>query len=494
MSQRRGRATSLASPTDEYGPLGDTNPRSVILAVSAAEPEEASPAERRALQRRAKADAQAAKKEAKAVARAAKQGRPVQATLKALPKASKASTRSKALKQRRHLYFSDVVATATLGPRSRPVRALLSAIGIGIGITALVAVLGVPASEQATRRAELDVWGANVIEVLPGQDRQTYEAIPIPDTAPEMVARIRPVRAAFTIRSLPDGTYAYRNDKMSAGESGGITVLVGEGDPEGALNAVLAEGRWFDEATNDFPTVVLGATAAQRLRVGIGQQVWIAQSWWAVIGIFDPLPRYSRTYDSAVFLAPGWAKTLFSSEEMPIQSIEVNAVSGQAPAVRSVLAATVNPAQPSGVKVSSLSDLAYSQEQEMATFRRLALGLGAVALLVGGIGIANTMVVAVMERRGEIGLRRALGARTGQIGLQFVLEAAVIGLVGGLIGIALGAYAVFCYTAYGSRVFAIPLWVLPAGPAMAAAVGILAGLYPSLKAARQPPTTALRTV
>jgi len=279
---------------------------------------------------------------------------------------------------------------------------------------------------------------------------------------------------------------------MSVGETGGLVVWVADGDPVGALNASFADGRWFDAASRDLPTAVLGRTAANRLHLSVGQRVWAGQTWWAIIGIMDNLPRYSSSYDAGVFLAPGYAERLF--DDLPINVIQVNAYPGQALAARSVMAATVNPGRPSGVDVTNPSDYSYAQAAEMTTFRQLALGLGAVALIVGGIGIANTMVVAVMERRGEIGLRRALGARTGQIGLQFVLEAAVIGLFGGLIGVALGAYAVFLYTAYRGITFSIPLWVMVVGPIMAAVVGILAGLYPSLKAARQPPTTALRTV
>jgi len=398
----------------------------------------------------------------------------------------------RSLRGRRHLYFADVITTATLGPRSRPVRAVLSAVGIGIGITALVAVIGVPASIQAQKKADYDAWGANVLQVQPNSNQQTGEVTPIPDTAPAMIARISVVKAVLTVRATPKDTYAYRNDKVPSGETGGLTVWVADGDPVGALNATFSQGAWFSDATAEMPTAVLGRTAADRLGVGVGQSIWAGQTWWAVIGVMDNLPRYSSIYDSGVFLAPGYSARVF--DDLPISVIQVNAYSGQAVAARSVMAATVNPARPSGVNVSNPSDYSYAQAAEMTTFGQLALGLGAVALIVGGIGIANTMVVAVMERRGEIGLRRALGARTGQIGLQFVLEAAVIGLFGGLIGVGLGAYAVFCYTAYRGMTFSIPLWVVLVGPAMAAAVGILAGLYPSLKAARQPPTTALRTV
>jgi putative ABC transport system permease protein len=378
-----------------------------------------------------------------------------------------------------------------LGPRTRPTRAALSAVGIAIGIAALVAVIGIPASLTAQVQAEFESWGANVIEVYPGSDRRSGEKIPLPETAPAMVERIWPVRTSLTLRSVPD-VGVYRNDKMMAGETGGLTAMVAEGDLLGTLNGHLAEGRWFDEASTRLPTTVIGAKVSERLRVGLGGRVWIGQSWWAVIGVLERLPLYSSQLDNVAFLAPEWANKTFGS--VPITQILANAYVGQADAVHAVMAATVNPANPAGVEVSKPSDYAQAQDYFLEIIRSLALGLGAIALLVGAIGIANTMVVSVMERRGEIGLRRALGARTGQIGLQFVLEAAVIGCLGGILGVIFGVYAVFCFTAYTAIAFAVPAWVFLAGPAASIAIGMLAGLYPSLKAARQSPTAALRTV
>jgi putative ABC transport system permease protein len=367
----------------------------------------------------------------------------------------------------------------------------LSAVGIAIGIAALVAVIGIPASYNAQMTAEFEAWGANAIEVFPGSDRQTGEPVPLPETAPAMVGRIWPVRTSLTLRNVSDAA-VYRTDKVMAGETGGYMAMVAEGDLMGSLGGELVDGRWFDEASSQLPTVVLGHLTSQRLRLGVGDRIWVGQTWWAVIGVLDGLPNYSSYLDSAAFLAPGWAAKTFG----PLNIAEIFAIAwpGQADAVYSVMAKTANPANPAGVSVGKPSDFAYAQSYFFSVFANLALGLGGVALLIGAVGIANTMVVSVMERRGEIGLRRALGARTGQIGLQFVLEAAVIGLGGGLLGVAFGLYAVFCFTAYLGIVFSVPLWTALAGPGIAMVIGVLAGLYPALKAARQSPTAALRTV
>ena len=394
-------------------------------------------------------------------------------------------------RKRIRLTVLDTLITATLGPRGRPLRAVLSGLGVAIGIASLVAVLGIPACFQAQAQAEFDAWGANLVIARPATDRYTNVTTPIPESAPAMVSRIWSVKSSFAVRGVPDAL-AYRNDMIPQGQSQGISVMVGEGDPLGTLTTTMKDGHWFDDASSTMPTVVLGSNAATLLGADLGQRVWIADSWWAVIGILGPLPGFAAQLNSSTFLAPTWAEKMWP--DLPIDQILANAFPGRANAVTSVMAATVNPAKPSGVDVSQPTAFGSAQDYIFSMFSNLALGLGGIALLVGGIGIANTMVVSVMERRGEIGVRRALGARTGQIALQFVLEAAFIGLFGGVMGVGIGVYAVFCFAAYNAITFAVPLWVVFAGPGLSVLVGVLAGLYPCLKAARQSPTVTLRAV
>jgi putative ABC transport system permease protein len=395
-----------------------------------------------------------------------------------------------ALNVRRRMRVGDVISTASLGPRTRKARAGLSALGIAIGIAALVSLVGIPASQQEHVQRELEAKGATLITVYPGENKQDQTPIPIPQTAPEMVQRIAPVEAVVTRRELPD-VAVYRNDKIPAGNTGGIAAAVVDGNLLRTLNVKMADGAWFTEAGRTLPTVVLGDAAARRLRAEVGSRLWIDSSWWAVVGILDPM-TLAEELDSTAFLAPEAAEKIYT--KLPIASMYVASAQGKTKSVRQVMAATVNPANPQGVTVSSLSDYADAAEMMQDTFAKLSLGLGAVALLVGGIGIANTMVVAVMERRGEVGLRRAMGARTGQITLQFALEAALMGFLGGVMGVAIGAYVVFCYTAWIHIAFMIPWWVVVCGPLISMALGMIAGLYPALKAARLSPTTALRAI
>ncbi|MDR1187919.1 MAG: ABC transporter permease [Bifidobacteriaceae bacterium] len=395
--------------------------------------------------------------------------------------------------KRRRMSVRDVFATALLGPRTRLVRTGLSALGIAIGIAALVALQGIPATVRAEMKAEMDRQGANLLVVYPGGADpwdMSAEKTPLPETAPEMIARISPVQHVLARRDLVD-VGVYRNNFIPAGQSGSISAAMADGDLLGALNVELADGAWFDAASRALPTVVLGDGAARRLGVTPGERIWIDRHWWAVIGVLNRLDL-APEMDSTAFLAPEYAGAMYP--ETPIASIYVASEPGQSAAVRRVIPETTNPADPEGVDVTSLSEYYEAGEMLDTMLIYLSLGLGGLSLLIGGIGIANTMVVAVMERRGEVGLRRAMGARSGQIALQFVLEAGVIGLIGGIFGVGIGAYATYIYAALSSSVFAVPWWIVGAGPVLSIVIGAIAGLYPSLKAARLSPTVALRAV
>jgi len=343
---------------------------------------------------------------------------------------------------------------------------------------------------QAEAQAEFDRWGANLLIVSAAKDKDTGQLEAIPETAPAMVDRIWPVKATLTTRLVPKAS-AYRTDKVPVGHSQGITVVVAQGDPFGTLSTSLKVGRWFDNATAGLPTVVLGYLAANHLGADIGHRIWVGQSWFAVIGILEPLPGFLSPLDSTVFVAPEWAECEWPG--LPIDQILVNVNPGQVREVQAVLAMTANPANPRGIEVSTASDYGYFQAYVFDMIAIVASGIGSIAMLIGGVGITNTMIVSVMERQGEIGVRRALGARAGQIGLQFVLESSFIGCLGGILGVLVGVYAVFCFAAYYSISFAIPIWVLGAGPLIAILVGAIAGLYPSLKASRQSPMVLLRS-
>ncbi|MFT4220882.1 MAG: ABC transporter permease [Microbacterium sp.] len=389
---------------------------------------------------------------------------------------------------------TDLARTAWLGVAGRPQRAALAALGVALGVAALVALTGVSASNRAQLLAELDAMGADLAVVAPGQGPDN-EPVPLPATAPDTIARQDGVERVGVFETAPEGVAVYRTDLVPEGETNGIGLAVARPSVLDAIGARMAAGRWFDEATRRLPVVVLGATAAERLGIDeAGGRVWIGGEWYGVLGILRSA-GLAASVDTAAILGDAHVRERFADDDGvgEIAEVYVRAAPGRIDAVRAILAAAASPGSPY-VAVSKLSDLAGAREVTGDSLAALGLALAGIALLVGGVGIANTMVVAVLERRGEIGLRRSLGAAPGHIAGQFVLEAVALSLLGGVAGLALGAAAAAVFAALAGQPVALPPEPMLAGICLSVVVGALAGLQPAIRAARLPPTTALRSV
>jgi putative ABC transport system permease protein len=218
--------------------------------------------------------------------------------------------------------------------------------------------------------------------------------------------------------------------------------------------------------------------------------VFLGGTWFDVVGIMNPV-ILDPNLDSTVFIGLPVAERLFQVLPNPSE-IYVRANVNNVTSVSNLLAPTADPQQADGVQVSRPSDALEARAAAKGQFTTLLLGLGAVALLVGAIGIANIMVISVLERRGEIGLRRALGATKRHISTQFLTESALLAAIGGVAGLLFGAIATLVYSQAKSQPFVVPTWALIAAPAAGFVIGALAGLYPAAKAARLSPTEALR--
>ncbi|HEY7948725.1 MAG TPA: FtsX-like permease family protein [Acidimicrobiales bacterium] len=387
---------------------------------------------------------------------------------------------------------ADVWPLAFLGLRGRPARAVLSAAGVALGVATMVAVLGISSSSRSQLVAEIDALGTNLLTVSPNQSF-AGETVTLPPTAPAMVARIGPVLGASAIGDV--SAAVYRSNYISAANTEAVTVYAADTSLLGTLEGHLDKGRFLTAATERFPVVVLGADAADALgidRADGSVQLWLGHRWFTVGGILDPLPL-APDLDRTALIGFPVAEQLLHAAAEPVQ-IFVRTDPTSVGAVQGVLAATADPAAPQDVAIANPTDALTARADASAAFQGLLLALGAVALLVGGIGIANVMVIAVLERRGEIGLRRALGAKRAHIGSQFVAEAALLAAVGGVAGVALGAAATTVYAVghQWNTVVSVPL--LLAAVAVAVLVGAVAGLYPALRAARLSPAEALRTV
>ncbi|MER0243212.1 ABC transporter permease [Streptomyces sp. HSW2009] len=382
---------------------------------------------------------------------------------------------------------ADVVRLGGPGLRTRPLRVFLSALGIAIGVAAMIAVVGISGSGQAEVDRKLDALGTNLLRVAPGESL-SGDAAKLPMESVAMIDRVPPVRQVAATGSTEANIY--RNDHIAIGRTGSLDVLAAGPDLLPAVGGHLRTGRWLDPATEKYPAVVLGATAAQRLDVHTpGTRVWLGGRWFSLVGVLDPMPLAPELDSTALV---GWpaAKTYLRFDGHP-STVYVRTENSQVTSVRAVLAATANPAKPSEVQVSRPSDALAAREATKSALTGLLLGLGGVALLVGGVGVGNTMVISVLERRPEIGLRRALGATKGQIRTQFVTESLLLSLLGGLGGTVLGTLITAGYALSRDWPTVVPVWASAAGIGSTLLIGMIAGLYPAVRASRLAPTEAL---
>jgi len=390
------------------------------------------------------------------------------------------------------LRAADLLPVATIGLRTRRVRAVLSLLGVAIGIAALVAVLGVTRSSQADLLARIDALGTNLLSLTANTGGNGPE-VALPTTAAGMVPATEGVVGATATSEL-SSQHVYRSDQVESFRHGGTTVRTTDPSLLSTLDGRLLRGTFLNEATIQYPTTVLGNTAAHTLGIADlagNPRVWLGGRWYTVIGILAPFELAPEIDHSALIGAPVAAAD-FGFDGHPTR-IYVRTDPDRTSATASLLPRAANPRSPSQVRVSRPSDALATRLAVAGSTTTLFLGLGAVALLVGGIGIANVMVVSVLERRSEIGLRRALGAARRHVAGQFLIESLILGIAGGAVGVLLGTGITYVLARQHDWQTLIPANAVGAGLAAAAVIGTLAGLYPALRAAHLSPTEALRT-
>jgi putative ABC transport system permease protein len=386
----------------------------------------------------------------------------------------------------------DLARVATVGLRTRRLRAALSALGIAIGVAAIVAVLGLSSSSQAGLLAEIDRLGTNLLTVTNGSTLAGGTA-KLPLAAPGMIARIGPVTRVE--RTGSTDAKVYRSPRIPTINTNGLGVQAASVGLPSTIGATMAQGRYLNAATARLPVAVLGAAAAQRLgitRIYRGERIWLGDQWFYLAGILHPAVLASEI-DSSVLVGFPAAKRYLGFDGHPT-TIYVRSETSQVAAVQGVLAATANPQAPNEANVSQPSAALTARAAAQSALNGLFLGLGAISLLVGAVGVGNIMLISVLERRSEIGLRRALGATRGQIRSQFLAEAILLAVLGGGVGVTAGALATAVYATTKHWATVIPALAWGGGLGAALAIGAIAGLLPALRAARMSPTEALRTV
>jgi putative ABC transport system permease protein len=400
------------------------------------------------------------------------------------------------------LRVADGLRVASVGLRARPLRAALSALGIAIGTAAIVAVLGLSSSSQAGLLAEIGRLGTNLLTVEAGQ-RLTGGPAKLPVDAPGRITLLHDVQSlAYT--GLMKDEKVYRSSLIPAANSGGLEVRASSLNLLPVLGTGVARGRWLNAGTAREPVAVLGAVAAERLgvdRVHADQRIWLGGRWFNVAGILEPSPLATDIDTSALVGYPAARRylgyvSIAQGEQTagPPSTIYVRTATGHEAAVQALLAPTANPEAPDEVNVSQPSDVLTARAAAAGAFDSLFLGLGIVALIVGAVGVANIMIISVLERRSEIGLRRALGATRSQIRTQFLAESILLALIGGVVGVLAGIAATAVYAGSKHWAIVIPVEAWSGGIVSAILIGAFAGLMPAVRASRMPPTVALRTV
>jgi putative ABC transport system permease protein len=400
------------------------------------------------------------------------------------------------------LRLKDWLRVGSVGLRARPLRAALSALGIAIGTAAIVGVLGLSSSSQAGLLAQIDQLGTNMLTAEAGHSF-TGGPAKLPLEAQARITHLDNVQEVAHTALLKEKN-VYRNPMIPAGNTGGLQVRATSLNLPSVLRTGMAHGNWLNEGTAREPVAVLGSVAAQRLgidRVYPDQQIWLAAQWFNIAGILKPSPLEPDIDNSALIGYPtaqkylGYVSVVGGEQKTgPPSTIYVRAAIDHVAEVQSLLAQTANPEAPNEVNVSQPSDALTARAAAAGAFDSLFLGLGVVALIVGAVGVANIMIISVLERRSEIGLRRALGATKSQIRTQFLAESILLAVIGGVVGVLAGAAATAVYASSKNWTIVIPIEAWSGGIASAILIGAFAGLMPAVRASRLPPTVALRTV
>jgi putative ABC transport system permease protein len=392
------------------------------------------------------------------------------------------------------LHPADLAGLASVGLRTRKLRAALSALGIAIGVAAIVAVLGLARSSQAGLLAEISQLGTNLLTVTNGQDL-TGQTVELSDAAPGIVGRLPGVTAVQYTAVV--GADAYRSPLIPSIDTDGLSVDAASLGLPAVAGTAVAQGRYLNAATAKEPVAVLGAEAAQLMgidRIWSGERIWVGGQWFYLAGILRSA-TLAPQIDTSILVGFPAAQAYLGFDGHPSE-LYVRTVNTPAATTRvdDLLAAQANPENPNEVDVSQPSQALTAQADAAGAFATLFLGLGAVALLVGAVGVANIMIISVLERRQEIGLRRALGATRGQIRIQFLAEAILLALAGGAGGDIAGGAATAIYAHAKGWAIVIPPEAWAGGLAAALLIGALAGLLPAIRAARLSPTQALWTL
>ena len=402
--------------------------------------------------------------------------------------------------ERPRLAPRDLLEEALASLTARPGRAVLTTLGTVLGVAALVATLGLSKTAGNQIVGRFDALAATDIVVTPkaAHTGRSGGASVLPWDAEQRTLRLNGVVAAGTLSDVDLRGDLVRavpvNDPLGQTQFQ-LPVKAASAGLFRAVRATLGSGRLPDagHSARADRVVVLGANAAERLRVArVDNQpaIYIGERLYVVVGILSGVERQPSLLGSVV-MPEGTAQRDFALAAPATVQVETRI--GAASLIAGQLALALNPTDPSQLKVAAPPEPRRVRAGVQNDLNALFLLLGGVSLLVGATGIANVTLVSVLERVGEIGLRRSLGAARRHIAGQFLLESTTLGLLGGLLGAALGTIVVVGVAASRTWTPVLEPWVPPGAPLLGGVVGLLSGVYPSVRAAAMEPVEALRS-
>ena len=402
---------------------------------------------------------------------------------------------------RPHLRAFDLVDETLAGVFARPARAALTTLGTVLGIASLVATLGISRTAGNQIVGRFDELAATQVTVRartsgsPSSSTRR-QATPLPWAVESRLDRLNGVVASGAMAEVANPG-AVRTVPLRDPESVNEQLVPVYATSVGLLDAVRGEvavGRWFDQGHVDRVdrVAVIGIDVADEFgidRLDSQPGIYIGEHLFTVIGIIDAAQRDQGLLGS-IMVPSSVAAERFGTTRPDRVVIETDI--GATGVVAEQAAIALSPNAPESLNVTAPRDPERTRGAVQDDVNQLFLLLGLISLIVGAIGIANVTLVTVMERTGEIGLRRALGASRRHIGLQFLAESMAMGLVGGILGASAGIMTVVIVSGNRGWTPVLDLWLPLAAPLAGAAVGLIAGLYPSIRAARMEPVDALR--